>query len=75
MDFPTHACGEDMPHILHLVINGGQFVENIEELVPLGKSDHSVLITETSLTGCQSQNDVNIGYNYNSGNYDDFRSF
>ena len=50
----------------------GQIVENIEELAPLGKSDHSVLIIETCLTRWQSQNDVNIGYNYDSGNYGDF---
>ena len=37
--------------------------------------DHSVLIIENCLTRWQSQSDVNIGYNYDSGNYDDFCSF
>jgi len=69
VDFPTRT-----PHILDLVITDGQFVEHIEELAPLSNSDHSVLIIETCLTRWQSQSDVNIGYNYDSGNYDDFRS-
>jgi len=42
VDFPTHARSKDTPHILDLVITDGQFVNNIEELAPLGKSNHSV---------------------------------
>ena len=41
--FPTRARGSQTPHTLDLVITNDDFVEEIANLSPLGKSDHSVL--------------------------------
>jgi len=40
---PTRSWGDDLPHILDLVITSEAFIDNISILAPLGKSDHSVL--------------------------------
>ena len=41
--FPTRARGSNEPSLLDLVISNDDFIDNIEYLSPLGKSDHSVL--------------------------------
>ena len=43
MLFPTRARETNSPPTLDLVISNGEFVENVLNLSPLGKSDHSVL--------------------------------
>jgi len=54
VDSPTRARGDDTPHILDLVITNEPFVDNIEYLAPLGKSDHSVLIVTCYIQGHRS---------------------
>src|SRR3989442_11397504 len=41
--FSTRARGNDTPHILDLIISNGDFVSDVVNLSPLGKSDHSVI--------------------------------
>jgi hypothetical protein len=38
--FPTRARGSDVPSTLDLVISNNDFIDNISNLSPLGKSDH-----------------------------------
>lgn len=40
---PTRARGTDEPHLLDLVISNDSFIDCIEYMAPLGKSDHCVL--------------------------------
>ena len=40
--FPTRARGTDIPSTLDLVISTNDSIDNIFNLSPLGKSDHSV---------------------------------
>ena len=68
---PTRSRGDDDPHILDLVISNEAFIENIDMLAPVGKSDHSVLSID-----CKMQINVSnkvIKYNYNKGDYDGLR--
>jgi len=44
-DKPTRTRGGDEPHIFDLVLTNDSFIDNIEYLAPLVKSDHSVLNT------------------------------
>jgi len=39
--FPTRARGVNEPSLLDLIISKDDFIDNIEYLSPLGKSDHS----------------------------------
>ena len=74
VDSPTRARGADTPHILDLVITNEPFVENIDYLAPLGKSDHSVLIVTCDLQG--HRNVVSSSkLNLSKGNYEDLRTF
>jgi len=43
VDTPTRARGTDTPHMLDLVILNNPFVESVNHLALLGKSDHVVL--------------------------------
>ena len=43
VNFPTRARGSNSPHILDLIITNEDFVSNVINLSPLGKSDHSVI--------------------------------
>ena len=70
--FPTRARGSDTPSTLDLVISNNDFVDNILNLSPLGKSDHSVLKIECSLN---SKMDKRSKMNFNKGDYDGFRNF
>jgi hypothetical protein len=42
--FPTRARGTNTPHTLDLIISNGDFISDVSNLSPLGKSDHSVLL-------------------------------
>jgi len=46
---PTRVRGGDQPHILDLVLSNKPFIENIDILAPLGKSDHSLISTDCKL--------------------------
>ena len=59
--FLTRARGSDNPHTLDLVISNDDFIEEIQNLGPLGKSDHSVLLISSSvLNKKQYQNKLNF---------------
>lgn len=59
--FLTRARGSDNPHTLDLVISNDDFIEEIQNLAPLGKSDHSVLLISSSvLNKKQYQNKLNF---------------
>lgn len=65
--FPTRARGSQTPHTLDLFISNDDFVEDVVNLSPLGKSDHSVLLCVCSFF---SNNTVNVSkLNYSKGNY------
>ena len=49
-DTPTRARGTNTPHILDLVIINNSYVEKVEYLAPLGKSDHIVIDTACKLS-------------------------
>ena len=40
---PTRVRGDDQRHILDLILSNEPFIENIDILAPLGKSDHSLI--------------------------------
>ena len=48
--FPNRARGTDIPSTLDLVISNNDSIDNILNLSPLGKSDHSVLQVECNMT-------------------------
>ena len=71
--FPTRARGSNEPSLLDLVISNDDFIDNIEYLSPLGKSDHSVLSISCKIQ--QQMEDYEIKLNYNKGNYEGLREF
>jgi hypothetical protein len=74
VDKPNRARGDDKPHILDLVITDDlELIQNIEDIGPLGKSDHSMLNIVCSIQNCKNLNKDKL--NYNKGNYEDFRQF
>jgi len=71
--FPTRARGGNTPHILDLIISNGDFVSDVLNLSPLGKSDHSVLHCK-----CYFEVDLHMRaskFNYNKGNYESLRQY
>ena len=70
---PTRVRGSQIPHILDLVITNDNFVDSIDYLSPLGKSDHCVLNVCCKL---YMSNDNNIvKYKYDSGDYNGFLTY
>ena len=65
--FPTRARGNDDPHILDLIITNIDFINCIENLSPLGKSDHAVLNVISSIQSSNTQNQKK--FNFGKGNY------
>jgi len=61
----------DNPHVLDLVITNNDIVDEVNYLVPLGKSDHTVLAINTQ----DKKTDVVRNLNFHKGNYDGLRSF
>ena len=70
---PTRARGTNEPSLLDLVISNDDFVDSIEYLSPLGKSDHSVLSISCNIQ--QQLENYGIKLNYSKGNYDGLREF
>jgi len=71
--FHTRARGSQTPHILDLIISNKDFVDDIFNLSPLGKGDHSALHCVCKLNYV---NTVNVSkYNYSRGNYNGFCEF
>ena len=70
--FPTRARGSDAPSTLDLVITNNHFIDNISNLSPLGKSDHSVLQVECNWA---YKRDQKCKLNFNKGDYDSLRNY
>jgi Reverse transcriptase (RNA-dependent DNA polymerase)/Endonuclease-reverse transcriptase len=71
---PTRARGKDKPSILDLVItDDADLVQNIEDIGPLGKSDHSMLHIFCNMQSTYKL--MNDKMNYNKGCYEEFRKF
>jgi len=68
--FPTRARGSQTPHILDLVITNYDFIEDIFNFSPLGKSDHSVLHCVCRLGNKGISNLSKL--NFNKGDYNSF---
>ena len=73
INFPTRVRGSQTPHVLDLVISNNDFVNNINNLSPLGKSDHSVL--QFSCQFLYSHVEYTPKFNYVKGDYDNLRLF
>ena len=73
VNFPTRARGTATPHLLDLVLTDENFIQKIEALAPLGKSDHAVLMIESNIfsQGCALEQKLN----YDKGDYDALRSY
>ena len=70
---PTRARGLDEPHLLDLVITNESYIEHIEHMSPLGKSDHSVLFIKCS---CKIEPlPYRPKLNYEKGNYLAFKKY
>ena len=70
---PTRARGSQKPSLLDLVITNEDFVDTIQNLSPLAKSDHSVLYFNCRVMLCC---DVNISkLDYNKGQYEELCSY
>jgi hypothetical protein len=68
--FPTRARGTNIPHTLDLVITNDDFVNEINNLSPLGKSDHSVLHCVCNLSVNYT---LTHKFNYGKGDYNRLR--
>ena len=66
VQFPTRARGTDSPHTLDLIISNGDFVSDILNMSPLGKSDHSVIQCTCNFS-LSFQHAEKL--NFNKGNY------
>ena len=71
VNFPTRARGTHDPHTLDLVISNDDFISGIENLSPLGKSDHSVLRILSSLNKFNAVNEDKL--NFKKGDYEGLR--
>ena len=71
---PNRARGVDKPSILDLVLTDvSELVQDIQDIGPLGKSDHSILNIVCCIhNGKKLHNDK---MNYNEGNYEEVRQF
>ena len=70
---PTRARGSDTPHILDLVLTNENFIEDIDYMAPLGKSDHCVLNIKCEWHGEIIKQIPKL--NYNKGDYEAFKAF
>ena len=73
VQFPTRARASQTPHVLDLIITNDDFVEDIINLSPLGKSDHSVLQCICNLSVDKAVNLTK--FNFNKGDYDGLRDY
>jgi len=69
--FPTRVRGNQIPHTLDLVFTFEDFIEKINELSPLGKSDHCILHIQCNFNCVLNSSLNSLKYNYNKGNYDE----
>jgi hypothetical protein len=70
---PTRVRGLNEPRILDLVLTDENFVDNIEYLSPLGKSDHAVIYFSCNFDA--SGKSLGQPYNYAKGDYEKLREF
>lgn len=72
VSFPTRARGSDKPHTLDLIISNGDFISNVTNFSPLGKSDHSVLLCNCKIE-TEMQNRL-AKFSYGKGDYNGLRT-
>ena len=70
---PTRCRGSNEPSILDLVFTDGDFLNTIDYLSPLGKSDHSVLLIRCDVN--LSNKTCGEQFNYSKGDYDSLCKF
>ena len=63
----TRARASDEPHALDLVISSEDFISEIKTLGPLGKSDHSVLVINSSIQNINQH--IYDKFNFKKGDY------
>ena len=69
--FPTRVRGTNTPHTLDLIISNGDFISNVTNLSPLGKSDHSVLLFECKM---YAETESRMAkFRYDRGDFDGLR--
>ena len=73
VDSPTRARGTDIPHVLDLVVTNRDFVDDIDYMSPLGKSDHSVLSIKCNFH--IEEQSINHKLDFEKGNYNAFKDF
>ena len=71
-DKPTRIRGGDKPHILDLVFTNEPFIDKVDFLAPLGKSDHSVLNIYCNISVRKVSNVDK--FNYAKADYDGLRN-
>ena len=70
---PTRQRGNDIPHILDLIITNDKFISDIDYLSPLGKSDHNVLVFNCLLNTQSEYKPFKL--KYDKGEYNRFCKF
>ena len=77
VDEYTRQRGSDNPSVLDLVFSKNELeIEHIEYQVPIGKSDHSVLVFDFALEGDANVEDEHINKKkFFKANYNDIRNF
>ena len=71
--FPTRARGSNNPHTLDLVLTDDNFLNDVINLSPLGKSDHSVIEILCSFDVLNCLNSPKL--NFDKGDYNGLREF
>ena len=70
---PTRGRGTDEPHLLDLVITNDSFIEHVEHMAPLGKSDHCILNIKCN---CKVQlEQFKPRLDFEKGNYEAFKNY
>ena len=72
VSFPTRARGSQAPSTLDLILTNNDFVTEVSNVSPLGKSDHSVVHCVCNLS---LEVELTEKFNYNKGRYDDLRAY
>jgi hypothetical protein len=70
---PTRIRGVQIPHILDLIFTNDDFVDGIEYLSPLGKSDHCVLSVTCNISAQSSRGHKKL--NLDKGDYKSLNAF
>ena len=75
VDQPTRYRPNDRPSTLDLIIGSDDFIDNIQYLSHVGKSDHSVLYFSCNIKPALSYVSNANKLNYSRGDYDQLRKY